>query len=178
MKPFIMAHAKGKGTMNSSRARTIASSVTVGALAGFAAAILAAGAAAPALAGSTVPDVISDTPARAEHILASHGYKWKTIPAHPHGRSWFVDAETPRAGTPAPAGTVVTLKLLRHGTGTATVAVPDVRGDTYAAARHILAYYGLRARRSAPGNYTVRHEHPAAGTVVARGSTVKLSPAS
>jgi len=123
-----------------------------------------------------VPRVTGDTAARAEHVLAGEGYEWKTDPAKPHGAHWYVAAEKPGAGAAEPQGTVITLTLRRHSTGTAEVAVPDVRGDKYNDAKQYLAQYGLTARRGAPGDFTVRREHPRQGSAVARGSTVTLYP--
>ena len=172
MTPFRMATRKGKGKMsNSLKSNLQGAAVFVALCAGFG--TVAAFGASPS---DHVPGVVGDSKARAEHILAGEGYKWKTTPADPKGAHWYVSSQKPGSGTLEPAGTVVKLKLIRHSTGTAEVTVPDVRGDKYAQAVKILAQSGLTAKRDGAGNFTVATENPAAYTTVDRGSTVTLSP--
>lgn len=57
------------------------------------------------------------------------------------------------------------------------VAVPNVAGKKYQEAASILAAHHLRARRAVPDVGVVGEQKPAAGTEVARNSTVTLYPA-
>jgi beta-lactam-binding protein with PASTA domain len=89
-----------------------------------------------------------------------------------------VVGQTPPAGKRAVPGSTVVLQVAK---GKATVAVPDLHGQTSQAAQSALSSAGLKANvvqvPSSQQQGTVVAQRPAAGTKVAQGASVRLNVA-
>jgi beta-lactam-binding protein with PASTA domain len=124
----------------------------------------------------TVPDVSGLAEPKARSALEDAGYQPKDekqfSTAIPSGNAIATD---PEGGTRRRKDTQVTLILSK---GPQTVAVPDVGGDTEAAAKATLAQAGLKIQvneqrsNQSPGD--VLSQSPAAGDVVVLGSVVEI----
>src|SRR5581483_5423018 len=88
-------------------------------------------------------------------------------------------AQDPKPGKRAKPGTRVTLQVAK---GQASVAVPDVTGQTQQDAQNALRQAGFGAKAvqvpSSQPSGTVVAQNPSAGTKLARGSSVRLNVAS
>ena len=124
-----------------------------------------------------VPSVVGEPLAKAQQdIVSAH-----LIPRVVHGSSTTIPrndviSTTPPAGTQVPKNSTVTLLV---STGAGKVTVPNVIGETGAAAQSQLQGLGLLVlEKSAPNSTqpsgTVVRQDPAANTQVPRGSTVTI----
>ncbi len=127
----------------------------------------------------TVPNVVGDTQAAATAAITSDGLTAGSITTQASSTvpSGTVISESPTAGTSVAGGSAVSLVVSR---GSAQVTVPNVVGNTQAAATTAIAGAGLSAgsittqASSTVPSGTVISESPAAGTSVASGSAVTL----
>ncbi|MEN8114290.1 MAG: PASTA domain-containing protein, partial [Actinomycetota bacterium] len=126
----------------------------------------------------TVPDVVGQTEADANAAIAGAGLAPVTVEAPddtvPAGS---VISQDPAGGTLAEPGAEVTITV---STGPATVAVPDVVGQTEADANTAVAGAGLTAvKTEAPDDSvpagSVAAQSPAAGTLVDPGTDVTIA---
>jgi hypothetical protein len=124
----------------------------------------------------TVPNVIGRTDlTTAESVITAAGLKVKATGSSAAGNKGEVTAESPAAGTSVAPGTTITLTYI-----VAPVTVPNVIGRAdLATAESVITAAGLKVKAtgsSAAGNKgKVTAESPAAGTKVAKGSTVTLT---
>jgi beta-lactam-binding protein with PASTA domain len=130
-------------------------------------------------ASVTVPNVVGQTQSAAENAITSAGLTVGTISQQndnsvPAGN---VISQNPTAGSSVGAGSAVDLVL---SLGPATVAVPNVVGQTQAAAQNAITSAGLMVGTVSQQNDNtvpagnVISQNPTAGTLVGTGSTVNL----
>ncbi|MGD0345917.1 MAG: PASTA domain-containing protein [Terracidiphilus sp.] len=133
----------------------------------------------PATTQVSVPNVVGDTQAAATTAITGAGLVVGTVTtaSSPTVASGNVISETPIAGTSVSSGSAVNLVI---STGPAQVAVPNVVGDTQAAATTAITGAGLvvgtvtTASSPTVASGKVISESPSAGTSVASGSAVNL----
>lgn len=131
----------------------------------------------------TVPNVVGLSQVQASQVLTSQGLKMTgTAETAPKGTVYYVDSQSPAAGTAVAAGSTVTVAAApKTGSGGgSTVTVPDVTGLSQVAADAKLSAAGLKAKgtpeTAKKGTvYYVTATSPKAGAKVARGSTVTLT---
>ncbi|MGE5673815.1 MAG: penicillin-binding transpeptidase domain-containing protein [Mycobacterium leprae] len=116
----------------------------------------------------TVPSVINLLPADAEKVAAKAGL---TLSLEGSGSS-VITGQFPLAGTTAYKGGKLTARLTPLPLGTEQVRVPDLAGKTMAQAAEELALRSLTLAPEGTGNAV--SQTPAAGTVVKKGSTVRV----
>ncbi|MGB6353465.1 MAG: PASTA domain-containing protein, partial [Steroidobacteraceae bacterium] len=133
------------------------------------------GSAAPVSA----PNVVADTQAAATTAIKDAGLTLGTVTMQSSNSVALGDviSESPAAGTSVAKGAAVNLVI---SSGPATVAVPNVAGDTQAAATTAITGAGLKVGTVTQGFSStlsagsVMSLNPAAGTAVAPGSVVNL----
>jgi beta-lactam-binding protein with PASTA domain/N-acetylneuraminic acid mutarotase len=126
-----------------------------------------------------VPNVVGDTQAAATTAITAAGLTLGTVTTQssPNVASGNVISELPIAGTNVSSGSAVNLVV---SSGPAQVAVPNVVGDTQAAATTAITAAGLTlgtvTTQSSPNvaSGNVISESPIAGTNVSSGSAVNL----
>ena len=127
----------------------------------------------------STPDVVGDTQATATTAITTAGLAVGTVTQQSSNvvTSGNVISETPAAGTMVTSGSAVNLVV---STGAAQVAVPNVAGETQAAAATTIALAGLIVgtptyafSTSSPAG-AVAGSLPNPGTEVAPGSTVSI----
>ena len=126
-----------------------------------------------------VPNVVGDTQAAATTAITGAGLVVGTVSTASSSTvaSGNVISESPSAGTSVNSGSAVNLVV---STGPAQVAVPNVVGDTQAAATTAITGAGLvvgtvtTASSSTVASGNVISESPTAGTSVSVGSAVNL----
>lgn len=117
---------------------------------------------------SQVPNIVGHTVAEAEDALASAGL---TVDAGSASPDDLVLGSDPAPGVSVDSGTTVTLK-----TAKATVAVPNVVGETIADAKTALQTVGLGLSAGSAGDtYTVTAQNPKAGASVDKGTAVAVT---
>ena len=117
-----------------------------------------------------VPDLTGETRAAADSALARLG-----LQAQFSGTGTTVTHQNPAAGQSVLQGTTVVLTVSSAGQNPPqTVTVPDLIGETRAAADSALARLGLQAQFGGTGT-TVTHQSPAAGSQVPQHSAVVLT---
>ncbi|MFI7586043.1 Stk1 family PASTA domain-containing Ser/Thr kinase [Spongisporangium articulatum] len=134
-----------------------------------------------ASAGTTVPDVVGQTKAKAEDALDGAGFKHTatTAPSTQEEKGNVID-QTPDGNTEAdPSTTTVQLVI---GAGPSTVTVPPLAGKTYDEAEAALNELGLKAEKASKSNPdvevgTVIDTEPAAGESAAAGQTITVNVA-
>jgi beta-lactam-binding protein with PASTA domain len=120
---------------------------------------------------ASVPNVVGRTPAQAFAALLAAGL-WPQERTHvaPNAPLHVVDSQQPSAGSKVPPGTKVRFYLPEKTT------VPPLIGKTRPQAIHLLQQAGLNAQPVAsnpgPGQTVVDTQSEAAGSTIARGSTV------
>jgi subtilase family serine protease len=127
----------------------------------------------------STPNVVGDTQAAATTAITAAGLVLGTVTtaSSPTVASGDVISENPIAGTSVNTGSAVNLVV---STGPAPVTVPNVVGDTQAAASTAIAGAGLvvgtvtTANSSTVPSGDVISENPSAGTSVNSGSAVNL----
>lgn len=126
-----------------------------------------------------VPNVVGQTQGAATTAITNTGLVLGTVTNQPSGTvpSGSVISESPTAGTQVNAGSAVSLVV---SSGRAQVAVPNVVGQTQAAATTAITSAGLvlgtvtnQPSSTVPSD-SVISEDPAAGTQVNSGSSVNL----
>jgi serine/threonine-protein kinase len=127
----------------------------------------------------TVPDVTGESEAQAKSDLHGQGFEvsttTQTSTSTPAGD---VISQTPAGNSQAPTGSTVTIVVAKAPT---TASVPDVRGDTAAAANSALQAAGFKVTQvSKPvtrqsKNGIVLRQSPAGGSTVKKGSTVTIT---
>ncbi len=130
-------------------------------------------------AKTTVPNVAGDTQAAATSALTTAGLTVGTVTTQSSSTvaSGHVISENPAAATSVNAGSAVNLVI---SSGPAQVKVPNVAGDTQAAATSALTTAGLTVgtvttqSSSTVASGDVISENPTAGTSVNAGSAVNL----
>jgi serine/threonine-protein kinase len=105
---------------------------------------------------SPVPDVSGADLPTAEGQIEAAGFVSEADPVDGSGQAGSVQAQSPAAGGDAPAGSVVTVDVVRGG---GTVSVPDVVGQSAADARAALAQAKL--------TFTTVYKHGRPGIVLA-----------
>jgi len=124
---------------------------------------------------TTVPNVIGLDTSDALSRLADSGLKWKLTQVNSSKQSGTVIDQTPNGGASVDKGSVVNLKVSK---GPQPVAVPDVRGSTFATASNQLQGLGFAvARKDVPSDQpkdTVVDQSPNPGTSATPGSTITL----
>lgn len=131
----------------------------------------------------TVPNVVGMTQAAATTAITGAGLKVGTVTMASSGTvaSGDVISEDPAAGASVASGSAVNLTV---SSGAAQVAVPNVVGDTQAAATTAITGAGLKvgtvtmASSTSVPSGSVISEDPTAGTKVATGSAVNLTVSS
>ncbi len=126
-----------------------------------------------------VPNVVGDTQAAATTAITGAGLVAGTVTKQSSSTvaSGSVISESPVAGTSVSAGSAVNLVV---SSGPASIAVPNVVGDTQAAATTAITGAGLVAgtvtkqSSSTVASGSVISESPVAGTSVSAGSAVNL----
>jgi eukaryotic-like serine/threonine-protein kinase len=125
---------------------------------------------------TTVPNVIGLDSSDALSQLANAGLKWKITQVNSDKQSGTVIDQTPNGGASVDKNSVVHLKVSK---GLQPVAVPDVRGSSFATASNQLQGLGFAvARKNVDSNQpkdTVVDQSPGPGTSVSPGSTITLS---
>src|ERR1700749_1317674 len=118
-----------------------------------------------------VPDLTGETRAAADSALARLG-----LQAQFSGTGTTVSHQNPAAGQSVLQGTTGVLTVSSEGQTPPpqTVTVPELIGQTRAAADSALARLGLQAQFSGTGT-TVINQSPAPGEQVLQGSTVVLA---
>ncbi len=127
----------------------------------------------------SVPNVVGDTQAAATTAITGAGLVAGTVTKQSSSTvaSGSVISESPVAGTSVSAGSAVNLVV---SSGPASIAVPNVVGDTQAAATTAITGAGLVAgtvtkqSSSTVASGSVISESPVAGTSVSAGSAVNL----
>ena len=130
----------------------------------------------------TVPDVTSQPFANAKSALNGQGFVVGRVDIQSDFPQGTVVAEDPPAGTSVPSGSKITLSVSK---GPATTQVPDVTGQTQAAAESILTGAGLTpggdlrpGHRPEPGRDRAVHRSGAGlGRQVGRGRDDPRRPA-
>jgi len=129
-----------------------------------------------------VPNVVGQSEAAAEAAITGAGLAVGTVTtvASDTVPAGDVISQNPAGGTSVPAGTAVDLVISSGSSGPAPVVVPDVVGETQAAATTIIETAGLvvgtvttAASDTVPAGNVISQD-PAAGTSVAAGSAVDL----
>ena len=132
-----------------------------------------------------VPDVVGDTQAVAEQAITDAGLTPAVATATTSTTDASLDgtvaSQDPASGTQVDPNSTVTITLYEHMA--AQVAVPDVVGETEAAARTAIEGAGLvfavsattRSTTNQSIDGTVAVQAPAAGTMVDSGSTVTVT---
>jgi hypothetical protein len=126
-----------------------------------------------------VPSVVGETQAEAATAITNVGLVVGTVTQQSSGTvgAGYTISESPAAGTNVPTGSAVNLVV---STGPAQVAVPNVVGQTQAAATAAITSAGLvvgtvtQQSSNVVASGDVISESPAAGTSVASGSAVNL----
>ena len=125
----------------------------------------------------TIPSVVNLTPSEASLVLASHLLSEKSITYAPSAtvKKGLVSGTQPPVGTKEPAGFGVVL-VVSSGP---PANVPNVYGLKEAVARHTILAAGLVCAVQFVTNPAFQPDYvsgqsPAAGTVVAKGSTVTI----
>ncbi len=125
-----------------------------------------------------VPDVTGQTVNAAKSQLQSAGFKVTTTSQTSASvKSGTVISQSPAGGTPEPKDTVVTLAVSQ---GPPPASVPNVQGDTVAAATSALKGAGLKVAQQTKAvkkqakNGIVLSQSPAPGSNVKKGSTVTI----
>jgi serine/threonine-protein kinase len=124
-----------------------------------------------------VPKVTGITQAAATTLLQTNSLVANAEPeASDTVAQGQVISQDPAAGTQAAKGSVVTIKV---SSGVAPVVVPDVVGDDATSASNQLGQAGLKTQTTQQSSETVAQgriisQTPAAGTQLAKGSTVNL----
>ena len=98
--------------------------------------------------------------------------RWSGLP------SATVVGQNPPSGTRVPRGSTVQVLYELVAPAVSQVAVPDLRGQTLAAAQRLLLASGLSGTVSVvrgTGPSVVTGQSPAPGTLVPRGSTVRFT---
>ncbi len=123
----------------------------------------------------TVPSVVGMKNHAAEAHLKNAGLVVGEVSTRPGGRKDVVASQAPQAGARVPAGSQVSLVLWSGAAG--QVRVPNLVGMERSAALRSLRAIGLKGQtRHAPGERNVvLSQGPAAGAMVAPGSTVLLT---
>ena len=125
---------------------------------------------------TTVPNVVGLDSSDALSRLADAGLKWKIVQVNSDQNSGSVIDQTPNGGASVDRGSVVHLKVSK---GPQPVAVPDVRGSSFASASSQLQGLGFAVARkdvaSDQPKDTVVDQSPAPGNSAAPGSTITLS---
>ena len=125
-----------------------------------------------------VPDVIAQASTVATKAITDTGLAVRIVEGFSDTvATGTVIAQTPKGGSSAKAGSLVAL-LVSKGKGTSTVTLPDVLGDTQAAAESSLKALGLTPQvaftaSSKPAG-TVVEQFPVADSIVATGSPVVI----
>jgi eukaryotic-like serine/threonine-protein kinase len=129
--------------------------------------------------GSPVPDVAGETLAQAESTLVKQGFQLGTekSQASTTVTKGDVISTTPGAGTTEPKGTKVDIIW---SSGSADVKVPDVIGESTAAAQNRLTQLGFHvnvttAQQAGTNPSTVFNQSPLAGAELRPGSTVDIT---
>jgi serine/threonine-protein kinase len=127
----------------------------------------------------TVPDVTGESEAQAKSDLHGQGFEvsttTQTSTSTPAGD---VISQTPAGNSQAPTGSTVTIVVAKAPT---TASVPDVRGDTAAAANSALQAAGFKVTQASKPvtrqskNGIVLRQSPAGGSTVKKGSTVTIT---
>src|SRR5881398_2814714 len=129
-----------------------------------------------------VPNVVGQTQAAAASALTGAGLTVGAVTMQSSSTvaAGSVISESPPAGTKVASGSPVNLVVSTGSTGTSQVAVPDVVGQTQAAAASAITGAGLTVgavtmqSSSTVAAGSVISESPPAGTKVASGSPVNL----
>lgn len=127
--------------------------------------------------GAKVPDVVGLTASAARNTLAGAGYAAVVDTTYSNGApTGRVAQQDPSAAVEAAKGSDVTIFV---SAGSQRVAVPDLTGQTGAAAAATMAAAGLNASlvpgtSGTVGAGLVYQEVPAAGTIVPRGSVITV----
>jgi beta-lactam-binding protein with PASTA domain len=123
-----------------------------------------------------IPDVIGKTKTDATQLLEATGFQVKSQDKNNKARKGTVIAQKPAKGTVRDVGTTVTITV---STGIVMVRVPNIRGmiDADAALKKV----GLKGKGTpvhgpiesdCAGYMEAYRQHPAAGTLVPKGTTV------
>jgi len=124
-----------------------------------------------------VPKVTGESSSSAEAALLAMGFNVSTNYQHDRAAQGTVIAESPAAGKSASKGSTV---ILTVSSGPATIAVPDVAGESLAQASNKLGAAGLQVgtvtyqASSSVASGDVISTSPSVGTQVAPNSTVNL----
>ena len=126
-----------------------------------------------------MPNVVGDKVAAATHTLTAKGLHVNAGTAVTNAAAaGTVLATRPTPGTQVKSGSLVRLTVSR-GPGAAKVAVPQVVGQSYSDAEEVLQSANLVPKihlvQSSAAANTVIAQSPAAGSMVATGSSVSLS---
>src|SRR5881275_1474997 len=129
-----------------------------------------------------VPNVVGQTQAAAASAITGAGLTVGAVTMQSSSTvaAGSVISESPPAGTKVASGSAVNLVVSTGSTGTSQVAVPDVVGQTQAAAASAITGAGLTVgavtmqSSSTVAAGSVISESPSAGTKVASGSAVDL----
>src|SRR2546429_1798536 len=129
-----------------------------------------------------VPNVVGQTQAAATSAIIGAGLTVGAVTMQSSSTvaAGSVISESPPAGTKVASGSAVNLVVSTGSTGTSQVAVPDVVGQTQAAAASAITGAGLTVgavtmqSSSTVAAGSVISESPSAGTKVASGSAVSL----
>ena len=126
--------------------------------------------------GIGMPDLTGLAAADALHALRARGLSAKLTQVASTEAAGTVIAQTPKPGKRARRGTQVVLQVAK---GKASVSVPTVTGETAQQASTTLQRAGLRSTvvtvPSPQTKGTVLAQHPAPGSKVAQGSSVRLN---
>ena len=124
---------------------------------------------------TTVPNVIGLDTSDALSRLADAGLKWKLTQVNSSKQSGTVIDQTPNGGASVDKGSVVNLKVSK---GPQPVAIPDVRGSSFATASNQLQGLGFAVLRkdvsSDQPKDTVVDQSPNPGTSATPGATITL----
>jgi serine/threonine-protein kinase len=127
----------------------------------------------------TVPDVTGESEAQAKSDLHAAGFEVTSASqTTSSGTPGTVISQTPTGNTQAPAGTTVTIVVAKAPN---TVKVPDVKGQTAAAAQSALQAAGFTVTQQPKSvthpqkNGLVLSESPGAGTMVKKGGSVTIT---
>ena len=136
----------------------------------------------PGLAQVTVPNVVGQTQSAATSALTGAGLTVGAVTMQSSSTvaAGSVISESPTAGTRVASGSAVTLVVSTGSPGPAQVTVPNVVGQTQAAATSAITGAGLtmgavtQQSSSTVASGSVISESPTAGTMVASGSAVSF----
>jgi hypothetical protein len=140
------------------------------------------GATGPATASVAVPNVVGDSQANAFSAISAAGLKATGSPVIP-GTVIYVTKQTPAAGAKVAEGSTVTLVSSKNGgpasSSSGTATVPSIVGKEVTAASAACQAAGLLMSPQVPAVagkvHTVTGQKPAAGSHVAKGSTVTIT---